>query len=53
MTEKGAQYADTLIPHIRHADRLAMEALSEEQQDELIQLMDLYVSTFRREMLGE
>ena len=53
LTEKGAQYADTLIPHIRHADRLAMEALSEEQQDELIQLMDLYVSTFRREMLGE
>ena len=30
-----------------------MEALSEEQQDELIWLMDLYVSTFRREMLGE
>ena len=53
LTEKGMQYADTLIPHIHHADRLAMEALSEEQQDELIQLMDLYVSTFRREMLGE
>ncbi len=53
LTEKGTQYADTLIPHIHHADRLAMEALSEEQQDELIWLMDLYVSTCRRKMLGE
>lgn len=33
LTEKGTQYADTLIPHIHHADRLAMEALSEEQQE--------------------
>jgi len=46
------QYADTLIPHIHHADSCD-EALSEERKDELIQLMDLYVSTFRREMLGE
>ena len=53
LTEKGAQYADTLIPHIHQADKLAMESLTEEQQDMLLHLMDIYVSTFRREMLGE
>lgn len=53
LTEKGVQYADTLIPHIHNADRLAMEALTETQQDTLIQLINLYVSTFRKEMLGK
>lgn len=53
LTEKGMQYAETLIPHIHEADCKAMEALSEEQQDTLLKLMDIYVSTFRREMLGE
>lgn len=53
LTEKGMQYAETLIPHIHKADCKAMEALSEEQQDTLLQLMDIYVSTFRREMLKE
>ena len=53
LTEKGIQYANTLIPHIHHADRLAMESLTVEQQDTLLHLMDIYVSTFRREMLGE
>ncbi len=53
LTEKGMQYAETLIPHIHKADCKAMEALSEEQQDTLLQLMDIYVSTFRKEMLKE
>lgn len=53
LTEKGTQYADTLIPHIHQADKLAMESLTEEQQDMLLHLMDRYVSVFRREMLGE
>lgn len=53
LTEKGIQYANTLIPHIHHADRLAMESLTVEQQDTLLHLMDIYVSAFRREMLGE
>ena len=53
LTEKGMQYAQTLIPHIHEADCKAMEALSEEQQDMLLKLMDTYVSTFRKEMLGE
>lgn len=53
LTEKGMEYANTLIPHIHHADRLAMESLTEEQQDTLLHLMDIYVSAFRREMLGE
>lgn len=53
LTEKGMQYAQTLIPHIHEADCKAMETLSEEQQDMLLKLMDTYVSTFRKEMLGE
>lgn len=53
LTEKGTQYADTLIPHIHQADRLAMESLTEEQQDLLLQLMDQYVEAFRKEMLRE
>ncbi len=53
LTEKGVQYADSFIPHIRRADKLAMETLTEEQQDMLLHLMDIYVSAFRKEMLGE
>lgn len=53
LTEKGKQYADELIPHIHQADKVAMGALTEEQQDTLLSLMDTYVSAFRKEMLGE
>ena len=53
LTEKGMEYAETLIPHIHEADCKAMRALSEEQQDMLLELMDIYVSTFRKAMLGE
>lgn len=53
LTEKGEEYANTLIPHIHNADRLAMESLTEEQQDTLLHLMDIYVSKFRKEMLGK
>lgn len=53
LTEKGEQYANTLIPHIHQADKQAMESLTEEQQDTLLQLMDQYVKVFRKAMLGE
>lgn len=53
LTEKGQEYADSLIPHIHQADCNAMKVLTEEQQDTLLKLMDIYVSTFRKEMLGE
>lgn len=53
LTEKGAEYAQTLVPHIHEASCKAMMALSEEQQNELLHLMELYVSAFRKEMLGE
>ncbi len=46
-------YAQTLVPHIHQASCKAMSALSEEQQNELQNLMNLYVSAFRKEMLGE
>lgn len=51
LTEKGREYANTLIPHIHQADRLAMETLTEEQQDMLLHLIERYVSAFRHEML--
>ena len=53
LTEKGEEYADSLIPHIHDADKIAMESLTEEEQDILLRLMDTYAKAFRREMLGE
>lgn len=53
LTEKGRQYADALIPHIHGADLKAMGQLTEEQQDTLLSLMNIYVSAFRKEMLGK
>ena len=53
LTEKGEQYANTLIPHIHQADKQAMQSLTEVQQDALLQLMDQYVKVFRKAMLGE
>lgn len=53
LTPEGEQYAAALIPHIHQADKLAMGALTGEQQDTLLSLMDIYVSAFRKEMLGE
>ena len=53
LTEKGMEYADTLIPRIHQADQRAMQTLTEEQQDTLLRLIGIYVSAFRKEMLGE
>ena len=53
LTEKGEEYADSLIPHIHDADKIAMESLTEEEQDILLRLMDTYAKAFRKEMLGE
>lgn len=53
LTEKGENYADKLIPHIHEADKVAMNSLTEKQQDTLLSLMNTYVSAFRKEMLGE
>lgn len=53
LTPEGERYVNALIPHIYEADRRAMEVLTAEQQDTLIQLMDTFVAAFRREMLGE
>ena len=53
LTQKGREYADTLIPHIHEADCSAMNALTDGQQDALLQLMETYVAAFRKAMLGE
>ena len=53
LTKQGRAYADSVIPHIHQAEQIAMETLTEEEQDTLLRLMDVYVSVFRKEMLGE
>lgn len=53
LTEKGKQYADELLPHITHAERVAMSSFSAEEQDLLLHLIGQYAAVFRREMIGE
>lgn len=53
LTEKGREYADKLLPKIHTSNLKAMEALTKEQQDTLLHLIDQYVAAFRREMLGD
>lgn len=50
LTEKGEEYAKPLVMRIDKASHLAMEALSEEEQDKLLKLINKYVSTFKKEM---
>lgn len=52
LTEKGRQYADELLPKIHVSNLKAMETLTEEQQNMLIQLTNQYAAAFRKEMLG-
>ena len=53
LTEQGKAYADTLIPTIHQADRLAMQALTEAEQDTLLLLTKRYVAAFEAAMLGD
>lgn len=53
LTDKGRRYAATLIPQIHEADISAMNSLSDEEQDTLIELINKYAAAFRKEMLGE
>ena len=50
LTEKGEEYAKPLVLRIDKASHLAMEALSDEEQDTLLKLINKYVSTFKKEM---
>ena len=53
LTEKGMEYAATLISRIYQADQSAMQTLIEEQQDTMLRLIGTYISAFRKEMLEE
>lgn len=53
LTESGKKYADELLPKIYRSNVQAMETLTKEQQETLIQLMNEYVRAFRKEMLGD
>lgn len=50
LTEKGEEYTKPLVMRIDKASHLAMEALTEEEQDTLLKLINKYVSTFKKEM---
>lgn len=52
LTEKGKEYSDTLIPHIKEAECKAMNQLTTEQQDALNEAIQKYCVAFRKEMLG-
>ncbi|MCI6007042.1 MAG: MarR family winged helix-turn-helix transcriptional regulator [Ruminococcus sp.] len=50
LTQKGKEYAGKIIPHIRKAEKRAMERLSEDQRKALLQGMAVYCDAFRDEM---
>lgn len=52
LTENGRQYADELLPRIHQSNIKAMEILSQDEQEALINLTNKYASAFRKEMLG-
>ena len=39
LTKQGRAYADSVIPHIHQAEQIAMETLTEEQQDRVIEIV--------------
>lgn len=51
LTERGDEYAQTIVPHIQNAEYKAMEALSPEQRALLIESISIYSRAFRVEML--
>lgn len=50
LTEKGKQYADLLIPQVHRAECEAMERLSEEQRQKLLDGMKAYCEVFHQVM---
>lgn len=48
--QKGKEYAGKIIPHIRKAEKRAMERLSSDQRKALLQGMAVYCDAFRDEM---
>lgn len=53
LTEKGLQITDKYITHIMQAERRAMETMTDEQSEVLIDSMKAYGEVFRKAMLGD
>lgn len=53
LTQAGQEYAQKVIPHIREAEKRAMERLSDAQRQALIEGMDIYCEAFREEMMTD
>lgn len=51
LTDKGREYADTLIPKIHQANVKAMNTLTKEEQDMMIRFVNRYAEAFKQEML--
>ncbi|MDO5426158.1 MAG: MarR family winged helix-turn-helix transcriptional regulator [Eubacteriales bacterium] len=52
LTQKGREYADDVIPHIREAENRAMARLSDAQRKALLEGMEIYCEAFREEMMA-
>lgn len=53
LTEAGQQFADRVIPKIRKAEYEAMERLTPEQRENLLEGMRIYCEVFRAAMLSD
>jgi DNA-binding MarR family transcriptional regulator len=53
LTESGKRFAESLLPRIREAEYKAMEALTSEQREALLEGMRIYCDAFRKSMLEE
>lgn len=53
LTREGQEYADRVIPHIRAAEKKAMERLSDEQRQALLEGIEIYSRVFREEMMAD
>ena len=53
LTEEGQKFADEIIPQIRKAEYDAMERLTPEQRENLLEGMRIYCKVFREAMLAD
>ncbi len=50
LTQSGKEFVNSIIPHIREAERSAMETLTTEQRKAFLDGMKLYCDTFHKMM---
>jgi DNA-binding MarR family transcriptional regulator len=48
LTEEGKKFADKIVPKLREAEYKAMESLSPQQREDLLEGIDIYYKAFRK-----